>query len=109
MHIPELIGYPLVVLARVVNNDGQQEGLVGCDQVRPVNRELPFEAEVPLDAIVRVPRDDRDEQGTCLDLLADRRSQTSPPRSVLWSNQTSMLAARRASQIRWAASWSCEA
>ena len=31
-------------------------------------------------------------------------SQTSPPRSALWSNQTSMSAARSASQTRCAAS-----
>ena len=72
MNIPELIGYPLVVLARVVNNDGQQEGSVGCDQVRPVNGQLPFETKVPFHTIVRVPRDDRYEQGTGFDLLADR-------------------------------------
>ncbi len=36
-------------------------------------------------------------------------SQASPPRSSLWSNQTSIPAARSASQIFWAASASCEA
>jgi len=45
----------------LVNGDRQQESLVGCDQVRPVNRELPFEAEVPLHPIVRVLREDRDK------------------------------------------------
>ena len=36
-------------------------------------------------------------------------SHASPPRSSLWSNQTSIPAARRASQIFWAACASCEA
>jgi hypothetical protein len=36
-------------------------------------------------------------------------SHASPPRSSLWSNQTSMPAARSASQILWAACASCEA
>ena len=36
-------------------------------------------------------------------------SQASPPRSSLWSNHTSMPAARSASQMRLAASASCEA
>jgi hypothetical protein len=36
-------------------------------------------------------------------------SQASPPRNSLWSNQTSMPPARNASQIRRAASASCEA
>jgi hypothetical protein len=72
MHVSELFRDPLVILTRAVNGDGQEECLVGCDQVRPVNRELPFEAEVPLDAIVRVLREHRDKQDTRLDLLADR-------------------------------------
>ena len=36
-------------------------------------------------------------------------SQTSPPASSFWSNQTSQPAARRASQILLAAGASCEA
>jgi hypothetical protein len=40
--------------------------------VRAIDPELPLEAEIPLDAIVRGMRDDREEQGAGLDLLADR-------------------------------------
>ncbi|HEX6795950.1 MAG TPA: hypothetical protein VF304_19080 [Casimicrobiaceae bacterium] len=36
-------------------------------------------------------------------------SHASPPRSALWSNQTSTLIARSASQMRRAASPSCDA
>jgi hypothetical protein len=36
-------------------------------------------------------------------------SHASPPRSALWSNHTSTLSARSASQMRRAASASCEA
>ena len=37
-----------------------------------VNGEFPLEPKIPLGAIVGGVRDDRDEQGTGLDLLADR-------------------------------------
>jgi hypothetical protein len=40
--------------------------------VTAINRQLPFKTEVPLTAIVRGVRDDRQEQGAGLDLLADR-------------------------------------
>jgi hypothetical protein len=40
--------------------------------VRSVYRELPLETEIALLALVRMPRDDRDEEDAGLDLLADR-------------------------------------
>jgi hypothetical protein len=40
--------------------------------VTAINRQLPFETEVPLTAIVRGVREDREEQGAGLDLLADQ-------------------------------------
>jgi hypothetical protein len=39
--------------------------------VGAINRQLPFKAKVPLAAIVRGVRDDRNEQRAALDLLAD--------------------------------------
>ena len=40
--------------------------------MRAIDRELPLEAEIPLDAIVRGARDNGKEQGAGLDLPADR-------------------------------------
>jgi hypothetical protein len=72
MHFSELIGYALLVFARVIDDHGQQERLIGCHQVGSIDRKLPLKSEIPFVAVVRVPRDDRDEQGAGLDLLADR-------------------------------------
>ena len=46
--------------------------MVGSDQMRAIDRELPLETEVPLDTIMRRARNDRDEQSAGLDLPADR-------------------------------------
>jgi len=56
----------------VVDDDRQQESLIGSHKVRPVNCELPFRAEVSLDACVRILGDDRNKESTAFDLLADR-------------------------------------
>ena len=72
MHLPKPLRHPFIIITRVVDDDRQQESLVGRDQVGAIDRELPLETEIPLDAIVRVVRDDREEQGAGLDLLADR-------------------------------------
>jgi hypothetical protein len=40
--------------------------------VTAINRQLPFETEEPFTAIMRGTRDDREEQGAALDLLADQ-------------------------------------
>src|ERR1700756_4325789 len=61
----------VVRLWRAVNYHRQQEGLFGCHPVRSVNRKLPFQAEVPLDARMRACGNDRDEQSARLDLVAD--------------------------------------
>jgi len=61
LNVPELVGYPLIVLAGVVDDDRQQERLVSRHQMRPIDRELPLETEIPLLALVGVSRDDRDE------------------------------------------------
>ena len=53
-------------------HDRQQEGQVGIHEVTAINRQLPFQTEVPLTAIVRGVRDDRHEQRAGLDLLTDR-------------------------------------
>jgi hypothetical protein len=57
----------------VVNDDRQQESLVGSHEVRAVNRELPFKTEISLDPSVRILGDDGDKERTGLDLPADRR------------------------------------
>ncbi len=72
LHLPKPVRHPIIVIKRLVDHDRQQESLVGRYQVGPIDRELPFKTEIPLDAIVRVPGDDREEKGAGLDLLADR-------------------------------------
>ena len=72
MHLPKPLRHPFIVIARVIDDDGQQEGEVRIHEVAAINRQLPFEAEVALTAIVRGVRDDREEQRAGLDLLADR-------------------------------------
>jgi hypothetical protein len=68
LHIPEAFGYSVVELRGAVDNDWQQEGAVGCDQVRPADGQLPFKAEVTLRARVGAAGNDRDEEGATLDL-----------------------------------------
>src|SRR3974390_3379783 len=72
LNFTELIGNVLFVLACLVDHDGQQESLVGCDEVRPVDRELPFESEVPLGPLMSVFRNEGNKERAGLDLLADR-------------------------------------
>jgi hypothetical protein len=52
-------------------NHWKQESLVGRHQVRAINRELPFEAEVPFDTRVRIRGDDGDEESAVVNLRAD--------------------------------------
>ena len=72
MHFPELVRDMLLLLTRLIDHDGQQEGLVRCDQMRAIDRELPFEPEVPLGPLMGVFRDDGNKERAGLDLLADR-------------------------------------
>src|SRR5579871_3245005 len=62
----------LLLLTGLVEHDGQQEGFVRCDQIRAIDRELPFEPEVPLGPLMGVFRDDWNKERAALDLLADR-------------------------------------
>jgi hypothetical protein len=72
LHLPKPLRHPFIIIARVIDDDRQQEGQVGLHEVTAINRQLPFGTEVALTAIVRGVRDDRQEQGAGLDLLADR-------------------------------------
>ncbi len=66
------VGDPGRGIRSVVDHHRQQERLVVGHQVRAVDRELPFQAEVTFAARLRVLRDDRHEERALLDLLADR-------------------------------------
>jgi hypothetical protein len=72
LHLPKPLRNTFVIIPCVIDHDRQQEGLVSRDQVRAIDPEFPLEAEIPLDPIVRGLRDDWEEQGAGLDLLADR-------------------------------------
>jgi hypothetical protein len=61
LHLPKPLRHPFVIITCVVDHDRQQEGHFGIHEVRAINRQLPFKAEVPLAAIVRGVRDDRNE------------------------------------------------
>jgi hypothetical protein len=62
----------LIIIAGVVDNDRQQKSLVGHDQVRPVDGELPLEPEIPLRSRVGIARDHGNEQCAVFYLPADR-------------------------------------
>jgi hypothetical protein len=72
LHLPKPLRHSFIIITGVVDDDRQQESLVGSHQVAAIDRKLPLETEIPLVAIVRVPRDDREEQGAGLNLPADR-------------------------------------
>ncbi len=72
MHLPKPLRHPFIIIARVIDDDGQQEGQVRIHEVTAINRQLPFETEVAFTAIMRRVRDDREEQSAGPDLLADR-------------------------------------
>jgi hypothetical protein len=75
-----------------------------------IDRKLPLASEIALITGFGMGGNKGYEQPTVVDPLVNlARSHASPPRSSLWSSQTSMPAARSAAQIRWAASASCEA
>jgi len=84
LHLAELVRNMLFVLSRVVDHDWHKECLMGGDQMRAIDGELPFEPEISLGAVMGA-------------------------RNSLWSNQTSMPASRSAWQIFCAASASCDA
>jgi hypothetical protein len=76
LHLPKPLWHPFIIITCVVDHDRQQKGHVGIHEVTTINRQLPLKTEVPLAAIVRGARDDRQEQGAGLDLLADRGAYT---------------------------------
>ena len=106
LHLAEPIRYSCITSRESSMTTGTRKA--GRHHSASDRRPAPFETEVSLARDLRGLRDDRNKRAG-LDLLADLWSQASPPRSSLWSNQTSIPAARSASQILWAASASCEA
>jgi hypothetical protein len=71
LQLAESVGDAFIRLRRVVDHHRKQESLIRRHQVRTINRELPFEAEVPLDTRVCIRGDDRDEESAIVNLPAD--------------------------------------
>jgi hypothetical protein len=72
LHLSKALGHPFIIIARIVDDDRQQKREVRIHEVTAINRQLPFESEIALTALVRGVRDDREERQTGLDLPADR-------------------------------------
>ncbi len=50
---PESIRYPFIALRRVVDRNWEQEGSVGCDEMRAIYQ-LPLKARIALEAVMGV-------------------------------------------------------
>src|ERR1700751_2191993 len=72
LQFPKLLRYPLIIVSRVVDYDRHQECFVRGHEMAAIDRELPFEPEIPFGPIMGVLGDDGKKQGAALDLLADR-------------------------------------
>ena len=68
LHFPESVGHARRSVGRVVDHDGKQKRLIVRHQMRTIDGEFPFEAEVALGPCVRVGRNHRHEQCAVLDL-----------------------------------------
>ena len=71
LQLTEPVRHFFVLIRGVVDDDRQQKRPAHHHQVTAVDRELPFESKIALVARVRMPRDDRDEQGAGFDLAPD--------------------------------------
>ena len=71
LHRPKRIRHKRVLIARTVNDDRHQEGLLLGYIVGTVDRQLPFAPKIPLEPLLRVLGDDRDEQSAVVDLVPD--------------------------------------
>src|SRR5579871_277506 len=71
LNLPKLCRHQRVGLSGTVHNNRYEERHLGSHQVRSVDRQLPFQAEIALRSRLRVSRDDRDKQRTVPDLLTD--------------------------------------
>jgi len=80
----------------VVDHDGQQERLVLGHQVAALFGQMPLEPEITFGALLGVGGNERDKQRAFLVWPANLLVPGIPPRSSLWSNQTSMPQERRA-------------
>ena len=72
LHLAEFVRDESIGIASAVDDDGQQERLLGGHQMGAIDRKLPFKTEIPFGTSARIRRDDRHEQGARLDLLPDR-------------------------------------
>src|SRR5262245_37179281 len=79
MNLTDSLRHFLVILPRIVNDDGDEEGASGADQVRSIHCQSPLEPEIALSALMRVARDHRNEEGASPDLPADRLIPRIPP------------------------------
>jgi hypothetical protein len=71
LHSSKVVRDDRLPIASAVDDDRQEEGLLLGHVVGTLNRELPFVPEVALEALLRVPGDDRNEQRAVVDLAAD--------------------------------------
>ena len=62
-----------VVVHAVVDDEGYQEGAPCRHEMRAIDRQLPFQAEIALSSSTSVGRDQRDEERAGFDLPANRR------------------------------------
>ena len=67
----ELLGHRGISLGRLIDDDWNEECLLVHDIAGPVHRYRPLAAEVPLIALFRIGRDNRNEKTAVIDLLAD--------------------------------------
>ena len=72
LDLAELVRNQDVCVASFVDDDWEQERSFRSHQVRPVDGEFPLESKVPLDASLRVRRNEWHEQGAGTDLPLDR-------------------------------------
>jgi len=110
LDFPKTIRHERVGLARRVNGDGQNQRHARGDAHRALGGKFPLEAEVAFVPRLGVRRDERDKEPALLiglRIFASHSSPSSRPPSA--SNHASTPAPRCGSQIRRAASASCEA
>ena len=63
--------YKGLLIARTVNDDRHQEGLLLGHMVCTFDGELPFVAKIALEPLLGVPGDNRNEEGAVVDLVPD--------------------------------------
>ena len=61
LHRAELIRDKGLSIARPINDDRQEKGLLAGHVMRPFDREVPLVPKVPFEALLGMLRDDRDE------------------------------------------------